>query len=139
MYKPKKFKFKKMHKSRIKTLHQNVTNKISSSTFGTFALKSLEKGQIKPNQIEAVRKILSKEIKKFGKIWVRIFSTIIRTSKPAEVRMGKGKGTLDYWACVIKSGQILFEVSNIRQKSAFFLLQKASQKLPLLTKVIKKK
>ena len=139
MYKPKKFKFKKMHKSRIKTLHQNTTNKISSSTFGSFALKSLEKGQIKPNQIEAVRKILSKEIKKFGKIWVRIFSTIIRTSKPAEVRMGKGKGSLDYWACVIKSGQVLFEVSNIRQKSAFFLLQKASKKLPLLTKVIKKK
>jgi large subunit ribosomal protein L16 len=68
MYKPKKFKFKKMHKSRIKNLHQNTTNKICDMNFGSFALKSLEKGQIKPNQIEAVRKILSKEIKKFGKI-----------------------------------------------------------------------
>jgi len=139
MYKPKKFKFKKMHKNRIKNLYQNATNRISASNFGTFALKSLEKGQIKPNQIEAVRKILSKEIKKFGKIWVRIFSNIIRTSKPAEVRMGKGKGTLDYWACTIRSGQVLFEISNIRQTMAYYLLKKASRKLPLLTKIVKKK
>ena len=128
-----------MHKGRIKNLYQAKVNKNYEAFFGTYVLKSLEKGQITPNQIEAVRKILSKEIKKFGKIWIRIFSTIIRTSKPAEVRMGKGKGSLDYWACVIKSGQSILEISNVRNTLAFFLLNKASNKLPLLTKIIKKR
>jgi len=68
LYKPKKFKYKKMHKSRLKSLKQNFVNKVSGYYYGTFLLKSVEKGEIKPNQIEAVRKILSKEIKKFGKI-----------------------------------------------------------------------
>jgi large subunit ribosomal protein L16 len=137
MYKPKNFKFKKMFKSRLKNIHQTFTNKIDNSNFGTFILKSLEKGEVRPSQIEAVRKILSKEIKKFGKIWVRIFSSMIRTSKPAEVRMGKGKGSLNYWACLIKSGQILFEISNIKATIAFFLFKKAGNKLPLLTKIKK--
>lgn len=139
MYKPKKFKFKKIHKKRIKNIKQVSTNKIFDIKSGTYALKSLEKGEIKPNQIEAVRKILSKEIKKYGKIWIKIFSSIIRTSKPAEVRMGKGKGSLDYWASVIKSGQILFEISNINYSTASVLFKKAANKLPLLTKFIKKK
>lgn len=109
-----------MHKGRIKNLYQTKVNKNYEAFFGTYVLKSLEKGQITPNQIEAVRKILSKEIKKFGKIWIRIFSTIIRTSKPAEVRMGKGKGSPDYWACIIKSGQPILEISNVRSTLAFF-------------------
>ena len=126
-----------MHKQRLKKLYQNPINKSGESIFGAYILKSLEKGQIKPNQIESVRKILSKEIKKFGKIWIRIFSTMIRTSKPAEVRMGKGKGSLDYWACLIRSGQVLFEISNINITLAFYLLKKASNKLPVLTKIRK--
>jgi len=139
MYKPKNFKYKKMHKSRIKNFQQLPINKIFDIKIGTFALKSLELGEIQPKQIEAVRKILSKEIKKYGKIWIRIFSTLIRTSKPAEVRMGKGKGSLNYWTSVIKSGQILFEISNIEYSTAKALFKKAANKLPVLTQFIKSK
>lgn len=139
MYKPKKFKYKKLHKQKIKNLKQLSINKIFDIKCGTYALKSLEAGEIKPNQIESVRKILSKEIKKYGKIWIRIFSNIIRTSKPAEVRMGKGKGSLNYWAAVIRSGQILFEISNIEYSVANMILKKAANKLPVLTKFIKVK
>lgn len=99
----------------------------------------MEKGEIKPNHIEAVRKLLSKKIKKQGKIWIRIFSTIARSAKPSEVRMGKGKGSIDHWISVIKSGQILFEISNIDFFLAKNLLSCAARKLPVLCKFIKKK
>ena len=138
MYKPKKFKYKKMQKKKIKNYYIEFNNKISNLNFGNFGIKSIEKGLINPNQIEAVRKTLSKEIKKSGKIWIKVFSTIIRTSKPAEVRMGKGKGNLDYWACPIRSGQVLFEISNIKLTTAKKLLKKISYKLPVLTQFIKK-
>lgn len=137
MYKPKKFKYKKMQKSRIKNLIQNRINKNSRVAFGSFAIKALQKGQITPNQIESTRKVLSREIKKHGKVWIRIFSTLIKTSKPAEVRMGKGKGSPDYWVCTIKPGQILFELSNVKGLLAMLLLKKASKKLPIITKILK--
>ena len=137
-YQPKKFKFKKIYKGKIRNLKQYSVNKIKDINFGNYALKSLEKGEIKPNQIEAVRKLLSKEIKKYGKIWINVFCNIIRTSKPAEVRMGKGKGNPDYWVSAVKSGQILFEISKIKYSIAKSILLKASNKLPFLTKFIKK-
>jgi large subunit ribosomal protein L16 len=139
MYIPKKFKYKKLQKCRIKNIYQQNVNKYNGGYYGSFLLKALVKGEITPQQLESVRKKLIKEIKKFGKIWIRVFSTIIRTSKPAEVRMGKGKGSLNYWACKIKAGQILFEISNIGPSRGYFLLKKVSKSLPLLTKVLKKK
>ena len=138
MYKPKKFKYKKMQKKKIKNYYITFTNKILDLNFGVYDIKSIEKGLIKLNQIESVRKSLSKEIKKLGKIWIRVFSTIVRSSKPAEVRMGKGKGNADYWAAPVKSGQILFEISNIKFSIAKNLLKKVSYKLPILTQFIKK-
>ncbi len=138
MYKPHKQKYKKMHKQRIKNIVNTKINKFSNLNFGTYALKALHKGEIKPNQIEATRKVLSRKIKKSGKIWIQIFCHIVRTSKPAEVRMGKGKGSADYWTCFIHAGQILFETSNIDMAIAYSLLKSASKKLPILTKIVKK-
>ena len=138
MYKPRKQKYKKTHKARIKHIITSKTNKFENLNFGTYALKALHKGEIKPNQIEATRKVLSRKIKKSGNIWIQVFCHITRTSKPAEVRMGKGKGAPEYWCANIKTGQILFETSDINLTIAYTLLRSASKKLPILTKIIKK-
>ena len=123
---------------RIKNIIVVKINKFFNLNFGTYALKALHKGEIKPKQIESTRKVLSRKIKKTGFIWIRIFCNIVRTSKPAEVRMGKGKGSPDFWVSAIKAGQILFETSEIDVNIAYSLLKSASKKLPILTKIVKK-
>jgi len=126
-----------MQKGRIKNLLQKNVNKYKKTVFGFYGIVALEKGEVTPNQIESVRKVLVKEIKKFGKIWVRIYSNLIRTTKPAEVRMGKGKGSFDHWSCQIRAGQVLFEISNVKTGLGFYLLKKASKKLSIQTKIVR--
>lgn len=131
---PKKIQYKKHFKGKVK----GQTTKGSKIIFGNFALKSLEINRLNSNQIEAARKVISKKIKKLGFLWIRIFPDIPVTSKPTENRMGKGKGSFNFWVAKIKKGQILFEMSGIQEDLAIQIFQIASKKLPLKTKVIKK-
>ncbi|MDR0915549.1 MAG: 50S ribosomal protein L16 [Endomicrobium sp.] len=129
---PKKFKYRKVHRGRM-------TGQATSGNhlvFGRYGLQALEPVWMKSNQIEAARITLSKFIKKSGKIWIRIFPDKPITKKPAETRMGKGKGDVQYWVAVIKPGRILFEIEGISEIEAKKALQLASNKLPIHTKIL---
>ena len=102
--------------------------------FGTFALKALDQHWITDRQIEAARQALTREMKREGNVWIRIFPDKPITKKPAEVRMGKGKGSLDYWAAVVKPGRIIFEIDGVDEKVARASLSLAAGKLPIKTK-----
>ncbi len=104
--------------------------------FGSFALKALDQHWITDRQIEAARQALTREMKREGNVWIRIFPDKPITKKPAEVRMGKGKGSLEYWAAVVKPGRIIFEVDGVDEKIARAALALASGKLPIKTKFI---
>ncbi|WP_343188164.1 50S ribosomal protein L16 [Buchnera aphidicola (Ceratoglyphina bambusae)] len=128
MLQPKKTKFRKMHKGK------NRGNSVGSNIcFGKFGLKAITRGRITARQIESARKVISRLIKKEGKIWIRIFPDKPITQKPLEVRMGKGKGNVEYWVALIKPGRVLYEVDGVSEeisKRAFFL---ASAKLSVKT------
>ena len=134
MLRPKQTKFKKYRKIRIKRIEQRQT----SLEFGSFGLRTLEGGQISSRQIEAVRRVITRKLKRTGKLWIRIFPNIPVTKKPVEVRMGKGKGAPEYWACRVKPGRILFEIDGVSEEIAKEALYKASAKLPIKTKFIKR-
>ena len=134
MLRPKQTKFKKYRKIRIKRIEQRQT----SLEFGSFGLRTLEGGQISSRQIEAVRRVITRKLKRTGKLWIRIFPNIPVTKKPVEVRMGKGKGAPEYWACRVKPGRILFEIDGVSETIAKEALYKASAKLPIKTKFIKR-
>ncbi len=102
--------------------------------FGTFALKALDQHWITDRQIEAARQALTREMKREGNVWIRIFPDKPITKKPAEVRMGKGKGSLEYWAAVVKPGRIIFEIDGVDEKVARASLSLAAGKLPIKTK-----
>jgi len=135
MLQPKKTKYRKQQKGRIKGLSQRG-NRLS---FGMFGLKSLEPSWITARQIEASRVAITRCMKRQGKIWIRIFPDKPITKKPAEVRMGKGKGALEYWASVVKPGCILFEIDGVDIEIAKESFRLATQKLPIKTKFIIKK
>lgn len=133
MLQPKKTKYKKEQKGRIK----GYSNKGSMLSFGTFGLKSLESSFITSRQIEAARIAASRYIKREGQLWINIFPSKPLTRKPQEVRMGKGKGIVELWVAPVKPGRILFELSsNIAMDVAKEALRLASQKLPIKTKFI---
>lgn len=130
MLQPKRTKFRKFQKGRIRGLAQRG----HTISFGSFALKCLEPGRITARQIEACRITISRTMKREGKIWIRIFPDKAITKKPAEVRMGKGKGAPEYWVANVRPGTILFEIDGVPKavaEKAFYL---AAQKLPLKTK-----
>lgn len=102
-----------------------------------YGLKSLSSGRLKSNQIEAARRTISKALKREGKLWIRVFPQIPVSSKPAEVRMGSGKGSVSYWMCRVKPGLMLFEVDGVAEDIALKALAKASAKLPFQTKIVK--
>ncbi len=129
---PKRVKYRKLQKGSRRGI---ATTGIEIS-FGEFGLKSLENGWIKNTQIESVRVILARQLHKGGKLWIRIFPDKSITKKPAEVRMGKGKGDLDHWVCVIKRGKILFELGGVPEEYARRCFRLAAYKLPLRTKFI---
>ena len=134
MLQPTRTKFRKAHKGRI---HGTAT-RASVLNYGQFGLKALQPERIIGKQIEAARVALTRYMKRTGKVWTRIFPNIPVSKKPTEVRMGKGKGAPEYWACRVKPWRIIFEVYGIDEATARIALYKASAKLPIKTKFIKR-
>ena len=130
MLQPKKTKFRKTHKGKIK----GYAYRGSSISFGTFALKTLDEGWLTARQLEAARVALTRHMKREGKVWIRVFPDKPVTKKPAEVRMGKGKGAPEYWVAVVKPGRILFEIEGVPLDVAKEAMRLAGQKLPFHTK-----
>ena len=134
MLSPKKTKYRKQFKGRI---HGNSKGNYALN-YGSFGLKALEPERVTSRQIEAARKAITRYLKRAGRMWIRIFPDVPVSKKPAEVRMGKGKGSIEYWACRVKPGRILFEVDGVSEQIAKEALYKASAKLPIKTKFIKR-
>jgi large subunit ribosomal protein L16 len=132
MLQPKRVKFRKMQKGRVKGL----ATRGAEISFGSFALKSLETGWITSRQIEASRIAVTRAMKREGQVWIRIFPDKPVTKKPAEVRMGKGKGSPEYWVACVKPGTILFESGGVTKATAQESLRLAAQKLPVRTKFV---
>jgi len=134
MLSPKKVKWRKQHKGRMK----GKAYRGNTITFGDFAIQATSCGYITNRQIEAARIAMTRKIKRGGNVWIKIFPDKVLTKKPAEVRMGKGKGSPDSWVAVIKPGRVLFEISHIDHDLAKAALRLACYKLPVKTKIIMK-
>ena len=135
MLMPKRTKYRKMQKGRVK----GVAGRGTQISFGDFGIKALEPGRITSRQIEAARIAMTRRMKRTGKVWIRIFPDKPITKKPAEVRMGKGKGSPEYWVAVVKPGTVLFEVGGgIPYDLAVEAMRLASHKLPIKTKFVKR-
>ncbi|MFN3603985.1 MAG: 50S ribosomal protein L16 [Leptonema sp. (in: bacteria)] len=134
MLSPKKVKYRKKQKGRLKGISSRG-NKVS---FGEFGLKALTAGRITARQIEAARRTITRHIKRGGKLWIRIFPDYPVTKKPAETRMGSGKGNPEFWVAIVKPGRVMFEISGIPEDVAKEAFRLASHKLPVKTLVIKK-
>ncbi|OAV44401.1 50S ribosomal protein L16 [Lewinella sp. 4G2] len=132
MLQPKRTKYRKQQKGRNRGLAQRG-NKVD---FGTFGLKSLDIGRITSRQIEAARIAMTRNMKREGKVWIRIFPDKPITSKPLEVRMGKGKGALDYYVANVQPGRIMFELDGVSREVAEESLRLAAQKLPVQTRIV---
>ena len=134
MLQPTRTKYRKAHKGRI----HGKASRCDKLNYGEYGIKALQPERIISNQIEAARVALTRYMKRTGKVWTRIFSNIPVSKKPTEVRMGKGKGTPEFWVCRVKPGRILFEVDGVTESVAKVALYKASAKLPIKTKFIKR-
>ena len=134
MIQPARTKYRKAHKGRI---HGKAT-RCDKLNFGEYGIKALQPDRIISNEIEAARVALTRYMKRTGKVWLRIFPNIPVSKKPTEVRMGKGKGAPEFWACRVKPGRIIFEVDGVDEDIAREALYKASTKLPIKTKFIKR-
>ncbi|RUO30089.1 50S ribosomal protein L16 [Aliidiomarina sedimenti] len=129
MLQPKRTKFRKVHTGRNRGLAQ-TGNKVS---FGTFGLKATERGRMTARQIEAARRAMTRHVKRQGKIWIRVFPDKPITQKPLEVRMGKGKGNVEYWVCQIQPGRVLYEMDGVPEELAREAFKLAAAKLPFKT------
>ena len=132
MLMPKKVKFRKMQKGRM----NGKAYSGSSIAFGEFGLKALEPGWISSAQIEAARIAITRHAKRGCKLWIRVFPDKPLTKKPAETRMGKGKGAPEYWVAVVRPGRIIYEISGVNEATAKAAMRLASHKLPIATKFI---
>jgi len=132
MLQPKKMKFRKTFKGRIKGDAKGG----SALNFGAYGLKALEPERVTARQIEAARRAIQRHIKRTGRLWIRIFPDVPVSSKPAEVRMGSGKGSPEYWVARVKPGRILFELDGIPGSLAKTAFERAAEKLPIKTKVV---
>ncbi|MEM8785655.1 MAG: 50S ribosomal protein L16 [Pseudomonadota bacterium] len=132
MLQPKRTKFRKAHKGRIKGDAKGGT----SLNFGTYGLKAQEPERITARQIEAARRAMTRHMKRAGRVWIRIFPDVPVSKKPTEVRMGKGKGSPEYWVAKVKPGRIMFEIDGVPDVVAREALRLASAKLPVKTKVV---
>ena len=132
MLQPKRTKFRKQHKGRI---HGEAKGGFLLN-FGSFALKATEPERVTARQIEAARRAITRHMKRQGRVWIRIFPDVPVSAKPIEVRMGKGKGAVEYWAAVVKPGKIMFEVGGVPLSVAKEALRLAAQKLPVKTKFV---
>ncbi len=133
---PKKVKYRKWHTFRKNANKVGVASRGTTVAFGSHGLKALEGARIMSNQLEAARKALSRESGKTGKVWIRVFPDMPLTKKPAEVKLGKGKGDLFGYCAPVKPGRVIFEVDGVPDAQAREALRKAGTKLPLKTKVI---
>ena len=132
MLQPKRTKYRKAHKGR----NRGIAYRGSSISFGSFGLKALDSGRITNRQIESARVAMTRYMKREGRVWIRIFPDKPITSKPQEVRMGKGKGALDHYVAQVKPGRIMFEMDGVPLATAKEALRLAAQKLPIPTKFI---
>ncbi len=134
MLQPKRTKFRKMHKGRI---HGEAKGG-SDLNFGTYGLKALQPERITARQIEAARRAMTRHMKRQGRVWIRIFPDLPVTAKPIEVRMGKGKGSVDRWTAKVKPGRVMFEIDGVSESVAREALRLAAMKLPIKTRTVVK-
>ena len=132
MLQPKRTKYRKAHKGRIHGKAKGGTN----LNFGAYGLKATAPGRVTARQIEAARRAMTRHITRAGRVWIRIFPDVPVSTKPAEVRMGKGKGSPDFWICRVKPGRIMFELDGVGPAVARAALERAAAKLPLSTRII---
>ena len=132
MLQPKRTKFRKAHKGRI---HGTAKGGVDLA-FGQFGLKAQEPERVTARQIEAARRAITREMKRQGRVWIRIFPDVPVSKKPTEVRMGKGKGAVEYWSARVKPGRILFEIDGVPEDIAREALRLGAMKLPITTRVI---
>ena len=132
MLQPKKTKFRKAHKGRIRGASKGGTE----LNFGQFGLKAMEPDRITARQIESARRAITRSMKRAGRVWIRIFPDVPVSQKPAEVRMGSGKGSPEFWVCRVKPGRIMFEIDGVAPELAREALTLGAAKLPIKTKFI---
>ena len=132
MLQPKRSKHRKQQKGRIR----EIAKRGASIAFGSFALKSLDPIWLTNRQLESARQAMTRAMKREGNVWIRVFPDKIITRKPAEVRMGKGKGNPEFWAAVVEPGRIIFEIDGVTQEVAKEAMGLAAQKLPIRTKFV---
>ena len=134
MLQPKRTKFRKQHKGRIHGTAKGGTD----LNFGAFGLKAVEPERATARQIEAARRAMTRHMKRAGRVWIRIFPDVPVSSKPTEVRMGKGKGSPDYWACKVKPGRIMFEIDGVPEDTAREAMRLAAAKLPIKCRFVQR-
>jgi large subunit ribosomal protein L16 len=134
MQQPKRTKFRKQFKGRIHGLAKGGTD----LNFGAFGMKAVEPGRISARQIEAARRAITRHLKRVGRVWIRVFPDVPVTQKPAEVRMGKGKGSVELWVCRVKPGRVMFEIDGVPEDLASEAILRGAAKLPISTKFIRR-
>ena len=134
MLSPNRTKFRKVHKGRIRGMAKGG----SDITFGDFGLQAISSGRLTARQIEAARIAMTRHVKRVGKIWIRVFPDRPVTKKPAETRMGKGKGGVELWVAVVKRGRVLYEMEGVSEELAREALRLAARKLPLKTRFLRR-
>ncbi len=134
MLQPKRTKFRKMHKGRIKGVAKGGT----TLNFGAYGLKAQEPSRVTARQIEAARRAMTRHMKRAGRVWIRIFPDVPVSKKPVEVRMGKGKGTPEFWAAKVKPGRIMFEMDGVPVDVAREAMRLAAMKLPIRTRFVQR-
>ena len=132
MLSPRRTKYRKAHKGRVHGLAKGGTD----LNFGAFGLKAVEPARMTARQIEAARRAITRHIRRVGRVWIRVFPDVPVSTKPAEVRMGKGKGSPEYWMCRIKPGRILFELDGVPADTARTAFELAAAKLPMKTRFV---
>ena len=132
MLQPKRTKYRKAHKGRIK----GTASSCATLNFGTYGLKAQEPARITARQIEAARRAMTRQMKRAGRVWIRVFPDVPVSKKPTEVRMGKGKGTPEFWVARVKPGRVMFEIDGVSNAVAREALRLAAAKLPIKTRVV---
>ncbi|BCX18602.1 MAG: 50S ribosomal protein L16 [Geminicoccaceae bacterium] len=132
MLQPSRTKYRKAHKGRIHGLAKGGY----TLAFGAYGMKALEPERVTARQIEAARRAITRHLKRAGRLWIRVFPDVPVTKKPAEVRMGKGKGSVEYWICRVKPGRILFEIDGVPAELAAEAIARGAAKLPIRTKFV---
>ena len=135
MLEPKKVKFRRVHRGN----RRGMSMRGNFVTFGSYGLKAIEPGWVTARQIESSRIVISRIVRKIGKMWIRIFPDKPVTARPAETRMGKGKGSLDHWVALVKPGRILFEIDGVSKEEAVQAFRDAGHKLPMKTKLVERR